>query len=401
MLLERFRREAHLAAILCAAAVAAACGGTGPGPGPKPGAVTVTAVSPATGTTFGGTTITITGSGFAAGATVLIGGAPATDVAVASSTSITAKTPARPAGAATISVTVGTASASLASAFTFVTPSAGPNTPPVVSEIGVQPPRVNQPAALATMGDIIKLTVSVNDAETPVSDLTFQWTAVPNAGTFSASGPNVEWTTPASVSSPQLITLTLTVIERYVEPDPQGLPVQREHKVQRSTAIKVHDSRKEVIDMAVDFWKLFLTLSITSPEAVLHNFSKTCDGGSGYNNEYGDIETHREDIAEILEYTITPPTVFEYAFGSRRACSRKDGSAGDTCVEVPVRVTERVKATNTIREVSGTGFLTGVYEDEQWRLCHSLWTGADTLTGNPVIYDVTERRRIIKGPRDK
>ena len=40
------------------------------------------AVTPAAGTTLGGTTVTVTGTNFAAGATVTIGGAAATDVAV-------------------------------------------------------------------------------------------------------------------------------------------------------------------------------------------------------------------------------------------------------------------------------------------------------------------------------
>lgn len=51
-----------------------------------------TAVSPTFGTTAGGTTIVITGTGFQAGATVAVGGTPCTDVVVNSSTQITCKT---------------------------------------------------------------------------------------------------------------------------------------------------------------------------------------------------------------------------------------------------------------------------------------------------------------------
>ncbi len=54
----------------------------------------VTSISPASGPTSGGTPVTITGNWFVTGATVTIGGAPATDVAVLGATSITAKTPA-------------------------------------------------------------------------------------------------------------------------------------------------------------------------------------------------------------------------------------------------------------------------------------------------------------------
>ena len=49
--------------------------------------------------------MTITGTNFAAGATVTFGGTAATNVVVVSSTSITATTPAGSAGAVTVTVT--------------------------------------------------------------------------------------------------------------------------------------------------------------------------------------------------------------------------------------------------------------------------------------------------------
>jgi hypothetical protein len=57
------------------------------------------AVSPTSAPATGGTAITITGTGFAAGATVTVGGLPATGVAVSGTTQITATLPALPAGA--------------------------------------------------------------------------------------------------------------------------------------------------------------------------------------------------------------------------------------------------------------------------------------------------------------
>jgi hypothetical protein len=67
-------------------------------------APSVTAIAPASGTTAGGTPITITGTNFVSGATVTIGGTAATGVNVASSTSITATTPAHTAGAVDVVV---------------------------------------------------------------------------------------------------------------------------------------------------------------------------------------------------------------------------------------------------------------------------------------------------------
>ncbi|HUF46274.1 MAG TPA: IPT/TIG domain-containing protein [Vicinamibacterales bacterium] len=73
-------------------------------PPPPTGALTAAAVTPDTGPTSGGTAITVTGTGFVSGATVLIGGTPATSVSVASATRITARTPAKPAGGYSVQV---------------------------------------------------------------------------------------------------------------------------------------------------------------------------------------------------------------------------------------------------------------------------------------------------------
>ena len=396
MLLGNPGRALRLLGAALAVTAAAACSSSTPGPGPAPTAITITAVSPATGSTFGGTAFTVTGTGFTSGATVLVGGTAATDVVVASPTSITAKTPAHVAGAGDVKVSVGAVNGSLASAFTFVTPSVGPNTAPTVGALSVTAPRQNQPRTLATIGDRMTLTVTINDAETPLSELSLTWTALPNIGTFSGSGASVQWTAPASTTSPQVVVLMLTVLEHYQEPDANGLPIQREHRVQRTAMVKVHDTRKEVTDMAVDFLDRFSNSSITSPETVLHNFSRTCDGGDGYQSEYNDVVVNREDYF-VIGHDIATPTVFEYNFSSRQACSRKSSTAGDVCVEVPIQWTDRYLPTNEVNSKFGIDFVTGVYEEDQWRLCHSRWTANLTLTGKPVQMDF-DRRRIIKGP---
>ena len=85
--------------------------------------LTVTGVVPAVGSIGGGTAITITGTGFVAGATVTLGGAPAATVVVASATTITAATGARAAGVVDVVVTnPGAQTATLARAFTYVAP---------------------------------------------------------------------------------------------------------------------------------------------------------------------------------------------------------------------------------------------------------------------------------------
>jgi hypothetical protein len=88
-------------------------------------APTVTAIDPASGTTAGGTSVTITGTGFTSGPTVTFGSNPATNVTVVSSTSLTATTPAGTAGAATVSVTNSDGmSGAMLNGYTYVDPTA-------------------------------------------------------------------------------------------------------------------------------------------------------------------------------------------------------------------------------------------------------------------------------------
>ena len=85
-------------------------------------APTVTSVAPSSGTTGGGTAVTITGTGFVSGATVTFGGVAATGVSVVSATSIAATTPAHAAGAVVVVVTnPDSQTGSLSSGFTFAT----------------------------------------------------------------------------------------------------------------------------------------------------------------------------------------------------------------------------------------------------------------------------------------
>ena len=71
----------------------------------NPPAPTLTNVSPTSGTTSGGTSVTLTGTNFVSGATVSFGGTAATNVVVVSSTQITCTSPANAAGGVSVTVT--------------------------------------------------------------------------------------------------------------------------------------------------------------------------------------------------------------------------------------------------------------------------------------------------------
>jgi large repetitive protein len=99
-------------------------------------APTLTAVAPSQGTTAGGDTVTLTGTGFLAGASVVFGTTAATSVTVVSSTQVTAVTPARSAGV--VSVTVRNTDgqyAELPRSYRFVTPPAFDSLSPVAGDV--------------------------------------------------------------------------------------------------------------------------------------------------------------------------------------------------------------------------------------------------------------------------
>jgi hypothetical protein len=89
--------------------------------------VGVTNITPSCGPTTGGTAVTITGSNFLSGATVLIGGVSASNVVVVSSNTVTALTPTNAVGAKIVSVTNTNGSAgALANGYTYVVPPSVP-----------------------------------------------------------------------------------------------------------------------------------------------------------------------------------------------------------------------------------------------------------------------------------
>jgi glucose/arabinose dehydrogenase len=103
---------------------------TAPAPAP-----TVATITPNSGTTNGGTALSITGTGFLPGATVKLGGTSATVLAVVNSAIITATAPAHAAGAVSVVVTNTDArSGTLTNGYTYTAPQV-PNPAPTVTSI--------------------------------------------------------------------------------------------------------------------------------------------------------------------------------------------------------------------------------------------------------------------------
>ena len=167
----------------------------------------LSAISPASGSPAGGQTVTLTGTNFASGDTVKFGTTAATNVVVASSTSMTAVTPAHAAGKVDVVVTTGdgSTSATLPQAYEFglfpptltsVNPQTGPNSGnTLVTLTGTN----FQPGAVVTFGSVPATSVTVVNSTTitvrtpvgPDSEQVGQSVSVqvtnPDSGSVSAS----------------------------------------------------------------------------------------------------------------------------------------------------------------------------------------------------------------------
>ena len=199
----------------CAAALAALalapCGG-GAGAGAPPPALS--GISPAACPVGGGIEVTLTGTGFQAGAAVAFGGAAATAAVVAKATSITATCPAHAAGPASVIVTNADGrSAALAGAFAYVA------SPRLVS--------LHPGSGSTGGGDPIELTGTGFDVS-PVPVVTFGGTLAVAAGGGTAtsitviSPPHGEGAVDVTVTNADGQASTLASGFTYRPPDPSA-----------------------------------------------------------------------------------------------------------------------------------------------------------------------------------
>ena len=123
---------------------------------------TIASIAPSSGSTAGGTSVTITGTNFGGTPSVTIGGAAATSVVVVDATTITATTPAGSAGARDVVVTVtGQSSTGGTGLYTY----AVPNTAPSITSNGGGP---TAPIDVAENTTAVT-TVIASDAEVPAT----------------------------------------------------------------------------------------------------------------------------------------------------------------------------------------------------------------------------------------
>jgi hypothetical protein len=244
------------------------------------------------------------------------------------------------------------------------------NTPPTLKSITASDTRVE-------VGTPITLTANVEDAETPVANLTYTW-SIDTGGftiTLSGTGPSVTWTPAADTKTPADIVVTVAVTERYTSGS-----TQLENRATGTTTVHVNNSPKELAELSLRFLGDFANSRI-SPETCVSEFSDAtpkCAGGK--KDELADIRDNRHDyemVGSTLRHT-----------GLSIAANNLSATVHTFC-----SFTVKVIAKDPVDEVclggkcplgsqgtsTGDCWTTNVFEQGRWWLCESHFTGLPSL----------------------
>lgn len=240
------------------------------------------------------------------------------------------------------------------------------NVAPTIESITVQGSRRNQPPNFSDLTESVGVAALVRDEETAVEQLEYIWRAT--SGSFSGTGARVTWQAPAEAATPAKVTLTLEVVERYGG--------SFEHRVSRTADVRLHNSTKEVADMARQFLIDFSTTSLKDWRVIMRNFSESaCPPSREYQDEREQVENHYTNFV-MHAYEVGPAGV---TFNFAGSCYQ--GVRGDACVSVPVTWESTDTRTNVRRVTRGVDHLTAAYSaaDVRWWLCSSRFEGPPTL----------------------
>jgi len=251
------------------------------------------------------------------------------------------------------------------------------NTPPQVKSITVSDTRVE-------VGTPVTLTAVVEDAETPVANLTFAWTFPSGGITGTGNGSTVAWTPGPELKTPADYELRVTVTERYTSGG-----VQVENTATGNVTVHVNNSAKELAELSVRFLNDFANSSVP-PSKCVSEFSDSCRGKK---DEFNDIDDNRHDfliIGSTIRHTSlsiapsrTNATVHTFCSFTSRVITtqpREEGCRNGAC---PL---------NSEGTATGDCWTTNVYEGGRWWICESHFTSTSSLS--PLMRAFFGMRRL-------
>lgn len=241
------------------------------------------------------------------------------------------------------------------------------NALPVIDSVTVQGTRSSkEPANFADVGETVPISAKVHDDDTSAENLEYQWSAP--AGTFSGSGASVNWTAPASATTPADVTITLKVVDHF------GFPGQTPtftQSVSGTTMVSLHDSVKEVGDMARQFL-LDFSDSDVPVDTVMRNFDLTCGPAQ---DERDQVARNRASLrinkSAIGQATVTVP------FGDAFCPIPGRIQRGDACSAVPSHWESTILSNNHVQIADGVDYVSAYYHSDikAWKLCDSQFPG--------------------------
>lgn len=176
---------------------------------------------------------------------------------------------------------------------------AGPTSPPPVVGAATAPVirSITVPTTRVEAGQNVNITAVVDDAETPLTQLVYQWSA--SAGTITGTGATAVWRMSEGLKTGADVTVTLTVIDTYDAVVNNQVVPRQFVVVGTSAAFRVHDSVAELEELARKFLLDLFGNSAIPPEDCLVDFSTVGQCAQGRQDELSDIRTHR-DLVEVL-----------------------------------------------------------------------------------------------------
>jgi len=252
-------------------------------------------------------------------------------------------------------------------------PDPGPATAPIIRAISVPTSRVEA-------GQDVAITATVDDAETPLTQLAYQWSA--SAGTITGSGTVATWTMPRGITAGVNITITLTVVDTYNALVNNQIVQRQFTVVGTSSAFRVHDSEAETKELARKFLIDLFGNSSISPEDCLVDFTTVGRCARGRQLELEDIVENRKKVvinsARIRSQSVT-------IFSPQEAVVVSFAEFVDTVI-----------ATGASGHALGDFTLTAVYDRDRWWLCESTFLPSQGYGGFYELYTHRNRGRVPK-----
>lgn len=242
------------------------------------------------------------------------------------------------------------------------------NDAPIIASLTPTSPRVEADQEIG-------VSAVVTDAETPLDQLTYQWSAAPVNGDFNGPPRDVKWRAPKAQTTPDLYTLKLLVTEKYTS---AGQP--KENSVSSTVQVHYNDSPREITRIGMRFLtELFPTYTIPASQTVV-DFSDSCSEKFA---ELSDVTNNRINF-QILSGTFTNVSV---AINGARTFADVSG----TCVFKDIPKDPKNPNYGKLETITGRCTLTAIYENWRWWLCSSHFTGIGPITLDSLRYRVPGR----------